>query len=199
MKMSLDSVRLGLLEAVFVIAVIVMMIAVVIAVTGCSTSLPLIPDKPAWPPAVTNILPPIVTPPDDTATGLPFDAAKCTFSRIAKDVLTWKETRTLTVNKFTRDKFWSSCTGPDWPSLDGLQGCFGLAVEQPNGEIIVGTWDWNRSKHQPMKLLENLHDAEHSFFRLYSGARIWWFATVFSRDARRTVLERTQFVEARWP
>ncbi|MFA6271432.1 MAG: hypothetical protein WC657_09600 [Candidatus Paceibacterota bacterium] len=175
---------------------------------GCK-SVPVIPVIPVDPirDVITNIVPDIVTPgPQTNAPALPFDPDLCSFHRIAGDVLSWPETRTLTVNKFTRDKLWSTCSGNDWPARDGLQGCFGLAVEQQNGEIIVGPWDWNRSKHQPMKELKNLNPltkegkpSEHAFFKLYPGARIWWFTTAFSRDARRTVKERTQFVEGRWP
>lgn len=188
-----------------------LLLVALVAASGCSTSdvdriKDIFDDKPQD--IITNIVPDVVTPDPSPkpAPALPFDATLCTFHRIAGDVLSWPETRTLTVNKFTRDKLWSTCSGKDWPERDGLQGCFGLAVEQPNGEIIVGTWDWNRSKHQPMKELKNLKPvdkdgtpSEHAFFKLYSGARIWWFCTAFSRDAKRTLKERTNFVEGRWP
>lgn len=173
-----------------------------VIVYGCAIidrAKPLFPD-PA-PVVVSNLVNEIVTPAPATNTppAIPFDRTRCTFKRIAPDVLDWRETRTLTVNRFTTDKLWSSCSGPEWPDRNGIQGCFGLVVEQPDGSVIVGTWDWNRARHQPMKGLDNLKGAEHSFFKLYSGARIWWFCTAFSRDAARTVLERTNFVEARWP
>lgn len=187
----------------------------VTGITGCK-NIPVIPFDPIQD-VVTNTVPDVVIPPvvppviipdpatNAPASNLPFDPGDCEFHRIAADILDWKVTRTLTVSKFTHDKLWSSCSGKDWPERDGLQGCFGLAVEQPDGTVIVGTWDWNRSKHQPMKELKNLNPltkegkkSEHAFFKLYSGARIWWFCTAFSRDSKRTVKERTNFVPGVW-
>lgn len=155
--------------------------------------------------AVSNVVDAVTKP--DTAQSvtdsnqLPFDAARCKFYRIDAGVLSWPQTRTLTVQRFTADKLWSSCSGPDWtPAIDGLQGNFALAVEQTDGSIVVGTWDWNRAKHQPMKGLENLRGEEHSFFNLRSGARVWWFCTSFSRGGgRHNCKERTNFVPGVWP
>ena len=156
---------------------------------------------------VPPVLPPVIVPdpaPNTPETNLPFDRGVCKFRRIAADILDWKETRTLTISKFSRDKLWSSCSGSDWgptAEISGVtcQGCFILAVEQPDGSIIIGTFDFNRAKHQTMKGLENLHGSEHSFFNLRSGCRIWWATAGLCRDTRRNVKERTNFVPGVWP
>ena len=174
-------------------------------IVGCK-NIPVIPLDPIQD-IVTNAVPDVIVPPvigpapatNAPVSDLPFSPGDCQFHRIAADILDWKVTRTLTVNKFSSTKLYSSCSGPDWPALDGLQGNFILAVKQPPPyRIIIGTFEFNRKPHQPMKGLENLHDSEHSFFKLYPGAPIWWATSAFSRDARRTVKERTQFVPGVW-
>lgn len=132
------------------------------------------------------------TSPSDTTVQLPFDRSKCQFKRLDPTTLEWAETRKLTVTKISKDKIWSQCSGPDWPRRgDGLQGTFNLAVEQPDLAIVVGSWDYNRAKHQPMKGLENLYGAEHSFFGIRQGCRFWVFTSASNRDRQRTVLERS--------
>ena len=154
---------------------------------------------------VTNNVPVIVDPvspvvhPETNTPALQFDRSKCKFNRIDAGTLEWAVTRTLTVSKVTSDRVYSSCTGTDWPKRkDGLQGCFALAVEQPNGSIVVGTFDYNRAKHQPMKGFDNLYGKEHSFFGITKGCRVWIFTTASNRDSERTVRERTNLVPFIW-
>ena len=184
------------------------MLLLIAAVSGCN-SLPVIPVDPVRD-VVTNTIPDIVIPPvvqpdaEPVVPALPFDATLCTFQRIAGDVLSWPETRTLTVNKFTRDKLWSTCSGKDWrptAEISGAtcQGCFIIAVEQADKSIIIGTFDFNRATHQTVKGLENLHGSEHAFLNLRAGCRIWWATAGLCRDSKRNVRERTNFVEGRWP
>lgn len=151
--------------------------------------------------AMTNDAPPIaVAPAPDApaASDLPFNRAGCTFKRIDPSTLEWTVTRTLTVSKVTKDKVYSTCTPPEWPKRpDGLQGTFNLIVEQPDtNKVVVGSWDYNRATHQPMKGFANLYtnskgENEHRFFNITKGCRFWVFTSASNRDAKRTVKERT--------
>lgn len=139
---------------------------------------------------VNNVVAPDPAPSPNQA--LPFDRTKCVFKRIDPATLEWRETRKLTITKLTAHKVWSQCDGPDWKQRkDGLQGTFNLVVEQSDGALVVGSWDYNRSKHQTMKGLENLYGAEHSFFGIRKGCRLWIFTSASNRDRERTVLERS--------
>lgn len=146
------------------------------------------------PPVVTNTPAPAA----DTTEAAVWSRAK--YERIAKDVKDWKITATITKARFSGQLLFTSGNFPEWPCKDGLQGCFALAVEQPDGSVIVGTFDWDRCPHQGSKTIDNLtHGAEHKFFNLRSGARVWVFVTAFSRDNKRTVKERSNLYELRWP
>lgn len=135
---------------------------------------------------------------------LPFDRARCVFHEIARDVLEWKETRTFAVTSLSRDKLRSTLSGSEWPAFTlnsdtKLQGCFCLAVELEDGSVHVGTWDWDKAAHQPVKGLDNLAKGIGAPFQLQPGRKCWWFMTARSRDGKITVRERSNLVRADWP
>lgn len=161
------------------------------------------------PPSVTNSVPVVtnaapVPPPEPPvvvpAPTHPFVGKRIVMHRIAKNILSWKETAHISKASWKGNTLTTSGTFPKWPCKDGLQGNFGLAVEQPDGSIVIGTWDWDRCPHQTVKSAGNnlSSTGEHAFFNLRPGCRIWWFTAGLCRDNKRNVEERSDFYPDTW-
>lgn len=171
------------------------------------TNTPPIPPSPPEPPEpVPESAPPVVTntPAPTPSPSHPFVGRKVKTERIAKDILNWKETAHISKASWKGSTLTTSGSFPKWPckmvGSSSMQGNFGLAVEQPDGSIVIGTWDWDRCGHQEVKSAgNNLNSTgEHKFFNLRSGCRIWWFITGLSRDSKRNVEERSNFYPDVW-
>lgn len=160
-------------------------------------------EVPPAPAPVPEPQPPVVEQP--TTPAHPFAGKRITYKACAKDILAWSETARIDKATFKGSTLRTSGHFPAWPCKEHLGGSFcgnfGLAVEQPDGSIVIGTIDWNRCGHQSTKSLgHNLAQGGEMYtsLGLRPSARIWWFTAGMCRDHVRNVKERSNFYPDTW-